>query len=70
MAKITDYRTESQKRLDAQREKIQKRYNELLAEGLTPYRASVITAKELGWSPSGVRKNAQRYENQSKSEQL
>ena len=60
MAKITDYRTESQKRMDAQRERIQRRYDELRAEGLTHYRACVIAGQENGWSPSGVAKNAKR----------
>lgn len=64
MAKITDYRTESQKRLDTQRERIHKRYTELRTEGLTHYRACVIAGQELGWSPSGVAKNAKRFEAQ------
>lgn len=66
MAKITDYRTECQKRRDAERKRIYKRYSELRAEGLSHYRACVIAGMEYGWSPSGVGKNAKRFEAEQK----
>lgn len=68
MAKITDYRTESQKRLDAQRERIQRRYDELRAEGLTHWRSCVIAAQEFGWSPTGVAGNAKRFAAQQQNQ--
>ena len=69
MAKITDYRTESQKRRDAQRERIQCRYDELRADGLTHWRACVIAAQEYGWSPTGVAGNAKRFAELRQQEQ-
>ena len=43
MGKITDYRTEAQKRNDALYPKILERYSQLREEGLTHYRACMIT---------------------------
>ena len=62
MAKITDYRTDAQKRNDAKREKIYARYKELREEGLTQTRATVIAAREQEWTSEGVRSLVKRIE--------
>lgn len=64
MAKITDYRTESQKRRDAKREKIFIRYQELRDEGLTHNRACTIAAQENDWTTQGVYSLVKRFEAQ------
>lgn len=62
MAKITDYRTEAQKRRDVQRQKIYGRYQELRGDGLTHNRACTIAAQENGWTTQGVYSLVKRVE--------
>ncbi len=65
MAKITDYRTETQKRREAMHRRIFDRYNGLRAEGLSRHRACVVASQENGTGVSTVYDIVRRLETET-----
>lgn len=64
MVRTTDYRTEYQKKKDAERAEIYERYKQLRQTGLTLTRACTIAATENEWTTNGVFRLVKRIEAQ------